>query len=126
MVLCVIFGCNNRSERDKHVSYYKIPSVITHTNDERDRELSTKRRDGFLAAISREDLTVVMLESDSKLDYRVCSRHFQSGRPAKLYDVTSPDWLPSINLGHSKQQQSNQQLAGNNARYERTKRRAAE
>ena len=126
MVLCVIFGCSNRSERDKHVSYYKIPSVITHTNDDRDRELSTKRRDGFLAAISREDLTVEMLESDSKTDYRVCSRHFQSGKPAKLYDVTSPDWLPSINLGHSKQQQSNQQLAGNNARYERTKRRAAE
>ena len=102
MVQCVVVGCNNRSERDKDVSYYKIPSVITHTHDERDRELSTKRRDGFLAAISREDLTVEVLESDSKTDYRVCSRHFLSGKPAKLYEVTSPDWLPSINLGQSK------------------------
>ncbi|XP_065887592.1 uncharacterized protein [Dysidea avara] len=50
----------------------------------------------------------------------------QSGKPAKLYDVTSLDWLPSINLGHSKQQQSNQQLEGNNAKYGCTKRRAAE
>ena len=59
-----------------------------------------------------------------KTDYRVCSRHFQSGKPAKLYDKTSPDWVPSINLGHLKRPQ--QQLAVNNARYERAKRRAAE
>ena len=59
-----------------------------------------------------------------KTDYRVCSRHFQPGKPAKLYDKTSPDWVPSINLGHLKRPQ--QQLAVNNARYERAKRRAAE
>ena len=39
-------------------------------------ELSTKRRDGYLAAISRDDLTVDMLE---KSDYRVCSEHFVDG-----------------------------------------------
>ena len=83
-------------------SYYSIPSVITYTHDEHDQELSTKRRDDWLAAISREDLIVEVLESDSKTDYRVCSRHFQSGKPAKLYDITNPDWVPSVNLGHSK------------------------
>ena len=114
MVLCAVFGCNNRSERDKDVSYYKIPSVITHTHDERDRQLSTERRDYWIAAISREDLTVEVLESDSKTDYRVCSRHFQSGKPAKLYDKTSPDWVPSINLGHLKRPQ--QQVEVNNAK----------
>ena len=86
--------------------------------------MSTERKDYWIAAISREDLTVEVLKSDSKTDYRVCSRHFQSGKPAKLYDKTSPDWVPSINLGHLKRPQ--QQLAVNNARYERAKRRAAE
>ena len=86
--------------------------------------MSTERRDYWIAAISREDLTVEVLESNSKTDYRVCSRHFQSGKPAKFYDKTSPDWVPSINLGHLKRPQ--QQLAVNNARYECAKRRAAE
>ena len=125
MVQCAIFGCNNHSDCDNDVSYYKIPSMITHTHDERDWELSTERRDGFLAAIAREDLTVELLERDTMTDYRVCSRHFLSGKPAKLYNVTSPDWLPSVNLGHSKKQQLSQQLADNNARHKCSKRRAA-
>ena len=33
---------------------------------------------------------------------RICSRHFLSGKPAALEDDTNPDWLPSLNLGHSK------------------------
>ena len=33
---------------------------------------------------------------------RVCSRHFISGNPAALYDVTNPDWLPTLHVGHSK------------------------
>ena len=65
--------------------------------DKRDLELSTKRRDGYLAAISRDDLTVDMLENS---DYRVCSEHFVDGKPAKLYEYTKSNWLPSLNLGH--------------------------
>ena len=34
---------------------------------------------------------------------RICSRHFLSGKPASLMDENSPDWLPTLNLGHSKQ-----------------------
>ena len=52
MVLCVVIGCSKRSGRDKDVSYYRIPVVIRHQS-EREYELSKKRRDGFLAAISR-------------------------------------------------------------------------
>jgi len=66
------------------------------------------------------------LQSKGIVFLQVCSRHFLSGKPASLYDVTSPGWLSSINLGHSKWQQSIQPLADNNARYECTKRRAAE
>ena len=29
---------------------------------------------------------------------RVCSDHFISGTPSKLYDVTNPDWAPSLKL----------------------------
>ena len=27
------------------------------------------------------------------------SRHFLSSKPAGLYDVTNPDWLPTLYLG---------------------------
>ena len=36
-------------------------------------------------------------------DYRVCSRHFVTGEPAKLYETNKPNWLPTLNLGHMKQ-----------------------
>ena len=120
MVLCAVVGCSNRSgdkrrKKDgKKVSFFRIPAIIRHT-DNRDLELSTRRRDGYLAAISRDDLTAEMMENS---DYRVCSDHFVTGEPAKLYEFTSPNWLPTLNLGHTKR--------NNNAdytRYERAKRR---
>ena len=47
MVLCVVIGCSKRSDRDKDVSFHRIPAVIRHT-DKRDFELSKKRKEGFL------------------------------------------------------------------------------
>ena len=125
MVLCAIVGCSNRSgkggkktnKEGKKISFYRIPAVIRHT-DKRDLELSTKRRDGYLAAISREDFTVDILENS---DYRVCSEHFVDGEPAKLYEYTKSNWLPSLNLGHTKQRNN-----PDNARYDRAKRRTDE
>ena len=87
-----MIGCTKRSGRDKGVSFYRIPKIITHRG-QRDYELSKKRRDGFLAAISLDGLTEKVLVND-----RICSRHFRSGKPAALYDDTNPDWLPSLNL----------------------------
>ena len=69
MMLCIVIGCSKRSGRDKDVSFYRIPKVITHKG-KCDYELSKKRRDGFIAAIFREGLTEKVLESD-----RICSRH---------------------------------------------------
>ena len=71
-----------------------IPKVTT-CRSKRELELSKKRRAGYLAAISRADLTECGSEN-----IRVCSRHFISGKPASLFDETSPDWLPTQNLGH--------------------------
>ena len=59
--------------------------------------LEKKRRDGYLVVISQEDIDVNELHK-----YRICSVHFVSGWPADLYDTTSPNWLPTMNLGHEK------------------------
>ena len=56
---------------------------------------------GYIAAISRGDLTAKILAN-----YRICSRHFISGKPSALEDESNPDWLPSLNLGHSKVSES--------------------
>jgi len=42
-----------------------------------------KSGDGFLAAISREDLDLNVLHK-----YKVCEGHFHSGKPAYLYNTT--------------------------------------
>ena len=112
MVICVVVGCSKWSDRDTGVSFYRLPVVIR-DKGERELELSSRRRDGYLAAISREDLDV-----DNLHKYRICSRHFNSG-PAKLYDCTNPDWLPTLHLGHSKLE--NKQPCSE--RYERAQRR---
>ncbi len=96
MVLCVVVGCSNRSGRNKDISFYKMPKITT-SKGSRILELSKKRRARYIAAISRGDLTEKILAND-----RICSRHFISGKPASLENETNPDWLPSLNLGHSK------------------------
>ena len=96
MVLCVVVGCSRRSGRDKDVSFYRIPKIIRKRGEET-RKLSEKRRNGFVAAICRRDITAKILDHD-----RICSRHFLSGMPASLEDEANPDWLPSLNLGHDK------------------------
>ena len=90
MVICIVYGVF------EDISFYRIP-VIRKDRGLAERQLSERRRQGFLAAISRDDLT------DSKIENgRICSRHFISGKPADLYDHLNPDWLPTLNLGHSK------------------------
>jgi len=48
-------------------------------------------------AISREDIDTSALHK-----YKICGKHFHSGKPAYLYNVNDPDWLPSLHLGHTK------------------------
>ena len=91
MIICLIVGCSKCSGRDKDVSFYRIPKITM--NNPRIEELSRRRREGFIAAISRSDLTDSILESN-----RICSRHFITGKPAELEDELHPDWLPTQNL----------------------------
>ena len=83
------------SVRGKDVSFFRIPKVVTST-DEKMVKLSKKRREGFLSAISRKKLADKILKND-----RICSRHFICGKPADLSDENNPDWLPSLNMGHA-------------------------
>ena len=94
MVICAIVGCSNRSDDGSGLSFYGIPTV-TDRYGKAELELCTKRRDGFLAAISREDLDMTMLHK-----YKVCEMHFHSREPAYLYNTTASNWLPTLNLGH--------------------------
>ena len=73
-----------------------------------------------MAAISREDLDIKALGK-----YRVYSCHFLSGKPAALKDDTDIDWLPTINLGHSKRttRDSAEQAVMCVMRHERARRR---
>jgi len=98
MVICVVIGCSNRSDRDKDVSYYSIPVVTAKYGkkpNKRRVELSKKRQAGYLAAISHKDIDKKRLGK-----YRICSKHFVSGCPAKRTDETNIDWLPALHMGH--------------------------
>ncbi len=82
MVLCVVFGCSKRSGRDKDV--YRIPKIVSNKGPDI-LSLSTRRREGYLKAISRVGLTEKILKND-----RICSLHFSSGKPADLMDDSNP------------------------------------
>ena len=114
MVICCVIECSKRSDRDKDVSFCRIPSV-TDRYGEHDYELRKKRQAGYLAAISRQDMDMRSLEK-----YRICSRYFVSNEPADLYDVDNPGWLPMLHLGHSKKKEDQPAVV---ERWERAKRR---
>ena len=72
----------------KDVSFYRIPKVI-YGRSQRELELSRRQRKGYLAAISRADVTESIIEKG-----RICLQHFLSGKPASLFDETSPTGSP--------------------------------
>ena len=79
MVICAIVGCSNRSADGSRLSFYGIPTVTADRYGKSELELRKKRRDGFLAAISREDIDMTALHK-----YKVCEMHFHSRKPAYL------------------------------------------
>jgi len=127
MVICAVINCSNQTSRrpseghssgsKNKVSYYRFPAVTDYYG-KKDFELRKKHLEGYLAAISRDDINPATLVLEDH-DYRVCSRHFVSGKPADLYDTTSPDWLPTLHMGHSKKTKNDQVVSANIERYER-------
>ena len=102
MVLCLIVGCGNKTGKIRptveKVRFYRVPRVVVNQGQYM-KELTSERRRRWISAISREDLTVSILENG-----RVCSKHFVSGEPSKDWDRFNVDWFPTLCLGHSKQQ----------------------
>ena len=86
MVLYLIVGCGNKAGKIRHV-------LLTAKE-----ELTAEWR-RWISAITREDLTDSILEND-----RDCSKNLVSGEPAKDWCRFNVDWLPTLCLGHSKQQ----------------------
>ncbi|XP_031551929.1 uncharacterized protein LOC116289191 [Actinia tenebrosa] len=97
MVLCVVPGCGSRSERDKGIGYYRIPSVITNKG-EFEEELTTERRNEWIKAIDRSDTdTKQVLASE-----RVCGKRFVNGQPAPYWNKYHEDWVPTLILRKKK------------------------
>ena len=69
---CAIIGYGNRSDRDKEVSFYRLPAPITHQG-KKTEELSEKRRALWISRIHRANF----MPSGHT---RVCSRHFVGGK----------------------------------------------
>ena len=47
-------------------------------------------------------MSAIHRDVNKKIEYwRVCSNHFFSGKPSNLIDRDHPDWIPTLNLGHT-------------------------
>ena len=115
MVICIVPGCSKRSDRDRDVSFFRIPDIRTRTKEE--HELSKKRQVGYLTAIPRD------LSCHDLSQIRICSRHFISGKPAYFNDTLNPDWVPTQNLTENSSRHQNALLQ--QERYMRSKARAS-
>ena len=70
---CAVFGCSNRSKRERDKDYFRLPAIVPRSNDEK-QALSIERRATWLSRIQREDLG-----EDPSEFHRVCGEHFISG-----------------------------------------------
>ena len=55
MVHCVVFSCGSRSDWDKGIGFYQIPSVIKNKSAF-EEELTIERKGKWTQAISRGDI----------------------------------------------------------------------
>ena len=54
MVLCIVWGCGSKSGKHKGLGFFRIPKIITDQGEEY-KELTRKRREGCISAVSRGD-----------------------------------------------------------------------
>ncbi|KAK0139962.1 hypothetical protein N1851_023125 [Merluccius polli] len=92
-MFCVVYGCSNRSTREKEKSYFRIPKVVVHKG-EKCKKLTEQRRKKWI-------LNLRLRSGGAESVYsRVCSDHFVRGVPSALGDVESVDWAPTVKLGY--------------------------
>ena len=73
-----MLSCSSNSKRDKNLSFYKVPTVITHQGKET-QNISEARRQQWLNNIKREDVK----NGGYKYPY-VCSFHFHTGKTLQI------------------------------------------
>lgn len=110
---CAVVKCGSRSGRDK-VSFHRFPSI--YDNRKNINPLSQKRRELWIKAIRRADLTTEKLKWAT-----VCSKHFVGGKPSALKDVDNIDWVPNQSLGYKKNINALQSIQKLNRRKQRDK-----
>ncbi|KAK7102524.1 hypothetical protein V1264_020729 [Littorina saxatilis] len=93
--VCCVTGCFNRSNKDSQYTFHRIPTVDS-ARSISFQNLTEKRRRAWLAKINRKTIN----DKTVKPWTRLCSKHFVSGTPAGVHDVTHPDWVPSFDMGY--------------------------
>ncbi|XP_041795592.1 uncharacterized protein LOC121608395 [Chelmon rostratus] len=99
---CCVKNCRHRSH-DHHGR--KLPNGLTfhcfpawrRNEGSQISELTKRRRMAWVAAVNRSNITFNHVPTSM----RVCSRHFHSGKPAYEMLESDPDWVPSLQMGHS-------------------------
>lgn len=102
MVNCAVYGCKSKSWTKRNdacanatpVKFYSVPTVVR-GQCTRTRQVSTRRRAEWFRRLHRADIDTTARH------YKVCSKHFVSGRPSYLMDETNVDWAPSLFLGYN-------------------------
>ncbi|CAL8333513.1 unnamed protein product [Boreogadus saida] len=92
-MFCAVYGCSNRSTREKDKSFFRVPKVVVHKG-EKCKRLTEQRRQKWI-------LNLRLRSGGAESVYsRVCSDHFVRGLPSALGDVESVDWAPTVKLGY--------------------------
>ncbi|XP_055997893.1 THAP domain-containing protein 1-like [Ostrea edulis] len=108
VVSCCVIGCANRFDKSSPKSFYRIPKK------------PESRRELWISAIKRQHISGKPWEP---ADHdRVCYLHFVTG--SKSNDLSSPDYVPSVNMGYDTIRQKNPDLR--KARYLRAEKRETE
>ena len=100
---CCVYNCKNSEKKEKKKqnenpsyekkSFHRIP-ILRKKAEEEIRCFSEERRRLWLSR-----LNLVRPINDDTIAY-ICSDHFQSGKPAALFERSHPDWAPNLNLGY--------------------------
>ncbi|XP_041665267.1 zinc finger protein 2 homolog isoform X1 [Cheilinus undulatus] len=93
---CAVFGCSNRSNREKNKSFFRVPKVVTHRS-EKYKQLTEKRRQTWIRNLRLKS------RGAESVNARVCSDHFVKGCPSAVYDEEDEDWAPTVRLGYNRE-----------------------
>jgi hypothetical protein len=87
---CIFSNCESTSDQT-NIKFYSIPKFKKFAIKKL-AEFSRLRRNKWLKVIGGE----------VNPGARVCSKHFQKGKPSTLTEIDQPNWAPNLNLGKAR------------------------